>query len=135
MILIIGGERDHRRALQHILRRGPVPTCICEQPSDVDAASRAGPEPVSLILYDVEVATAGDLDFLRDVREGKYEMIRSGVPVLILFRTMSGALMKEAHAHDAITVEKPAEAGAPIQADRKRSAGWAQKADFPRTFH
>jgi len=110
MIMIIGGAYEHRRILEKILQRGPVPVCSCEGTTDVDELSSDASEPISLIFYNADVVVESDLEFVRNLRAGQYGAIRPGVPILFVFRTMSTSHMEEAYALDVITVEKPSEA-------------------------
>ena len=83
MFLIVGGPLERRHALQHVLKGGPVPTSICASIAEVDRASRTGSEPITLVIYDVEVIAEKDLAFIREVRARRYERIRSDVPIVV----------------------------------------------------
>ena len=135
MILIVGGAPHYRNALQHILQRGPIPVRVCATCAEVGDASATASESVSLIFYNADDAGEEDLIFLRDIRAGRYEIIRRGVPFLFAFNTMSRSLMKQVYALDAITVERPAPTETLTIDERAEQSGWRQTTQSPLTLH
>lgn len=135
MILIVSGAHTIRNALQKILQRGPIPVSVCADWGAVKNVGSSSSEPVSLILYDTDSVRDQDLTFLKDVREGRYEHIRCGIPFIFIYRTMNASLLRETHRLDAITVQKPSQTETPSLYKRPSPAsGWQTTQSVP-TIH
>lgn len=102
---------------------------------EVKNVSNSSSEPASLVVYDTDSVSDQDLTFLKDVREGRYEHIRCGIPFIFMYRTMNASLLRETHRLDAITVEKPSQTETPSLYKRPSPAsGWQTMQSVP-TIH
>jgi DNA-binding NtrC family response regulator len=135
MILIVSGVPTIRNALQEVLQRGPIPVSVCADWAEVNNVSSSSSEPVSIILYDADRVRDQDLLFLKDIREGRYEHIRCGVPFMLMYRTMNASLLRETHRLDAIAVEKSSQVETPsLYKSPSPACGWPTTQSSP-TIH